>query len=288
MRTISQSSQVADGRPRGGALRMVAAFWWAGVATASLFAAESVTDSPPGPAASVQSPPVASEIAERIPDKVRRYAERLLRRYDANGDGKLQRGEWSKMHGNPDAADVNADGVITLGELTNWIAAFGRNRRLGTAGDSPGASPRDRPDSQAADASGAGKEKEGEGAAKGGLQSETGPSPRRGTTFYVPKTRLPAGLPSWFLDRDLDGDGQLSLAEFAPNPTQADLEEFARFDRNGDGFITAKEGLEALRPAKPAGRKAAAGKSAGKSDGKSARPKNAGKTSDSADKSAAK
>jgi Ca2+-binding EF-hand superfamily protein len=287
MRTISQSNQIAEGRLRRKALRMVVAFWWAGVATASLFAAEALTDSHAGPAAKDQPLPAAGASAERIPDKVRRYAERLFRRYDANGDGKLQREEWSKMHGNPEAADLNADGVITMEELTNWIAAFGRNRRLGAAGDWLGESPRERPDSQAADASGAGKEKDRE-AEKGGSPSETGPSQRRSTTFYVPKTRMPAGLPQWFLDRDLDGDGQLSLAEFASNPTQADLEEFARFDRNGDGFITAKECLEALRPAKPAGRKAAAGKSAGKSDGKSARPKDAGKTTDSADKSGAK
>jgi hypothetical protein len=109
-----------------------------------------------------------------------------------------------------------------------------------------------------------------------GAPPTAGEQPRRGTTFYVPKSRLPPGLPDWFLRRDLDGDGQLSLAEFAPNPTQADLEEFARYDRNGDGFITAKECLDALKPAKPAGRKTGGSldkrneKNGGKSSGKKA------------------
>ena len=62
-------------------------------------------------------------------------------------------------------------------------------------------------------------------------------------------------MPEWFTRRDTNGDGQLSLSEFAPNPTQADLEEFARYDRNGDGFITAQECLDALRPAKPPAKK---------------------------------
>jgi Ca2+-binding EF-hand superfamily protein len=44
--------------------------------------------------------------------------------------------------------------------------------------------------------------------------------------------------------RDLDGDGQLTLSEFAPNATKEDIREFNRLDADHDGVITAKEVLE--------------------------------------------
>lgn len=233
-------------------VRALATAWWSAIASASLLLA-SEAESPSEQAVLVSpSPPIIAN-AERIPEKVRRYAQRLLRRYDANGDGKLQREEWRKMQGHPEAADANGDGVITPDELTNAVAAFGRNRHIGLAGPPSVENSPAPPDSPAA-----------------------GERSRRDTTFYVPKSRLPPGLPEWFLRRDLDGDGQLSLSEFAPNPTQADLEEFARYDRNGDGFITSKECLDALKPAKPPSRKAAAAseKSAEKGGAKSGRKKN--------------
>jgi hypothetical protein len=84
------------------------------------------------------------------------------------------------------------------------------------------------------------------------LDSSSGPKPsatgskagrgaRRQTKFSVPRTRLPRGLPAWFVLRDADGDGQLTMAEFAPKATQSLLDEFARYDRNGDGLATAEE-----------------------------------------------
>ncbi len=50
--------------------------------------------------------------------------------------------------------------------------------------------------------------------------------------------------------RDADGDGQLTQAEFAPKATPADLEEFGKYDLNGDGVITPKECVRALKTAK--------------------------------------
>ena len=65
-----------------------------------------------------------------------------------------------------------------------------------------------------------------------------------GQRFFVPPVRLPQGVPPWFIARDLDGDGQLTLSEFAPNASQADIEEFSRYDINHDGVITAEEVLQ--------------------------------------------
>ena len=71
--------------------------------------------------------------------------------------------------------------------------------------------------------------------------------------FNVPARRLPTGLPNWFTLRDEDGDGQLTLSEFAPKPKASDLEEFRRYDLNDDGVITAEECVRAMKRLKAAG-----------------------------------
>lgn len=48
-------------------------------------------------------------------------------------------------------------------------------------------------------------------------------------------------LPTWFFERDLDGDGQVDMAEFADQWDEQTAEEFAAYDLNGDGVITADE-----------------------------------------------
>ncbi|MCA9098347.1 MAG: hypothetical protein KDA36_08175, partial [Planctomycetaceae bacterium] len=64
---------------------------------------------------------------------------------------------------------------------------------------------------------------------------------RRETQFYVRPSRLPEGLPDWFLQRDLDGDAQLTPAEFSPGALGSELSEFDRLDANSDGVVTAAE-----------------------------------------------
>ncbi len=246
---------------------IAAAAWCCGCGATWLVSAEQSAST----SRAVQAPPsdALHGAADAIPAKVRRYAERLLQRYDKNRDGRLQADEWSKMHGHPEAADGNRDGAITPDELTSYIGAFGRNRRVGLANPLLGWEPRSEPQSQAAGAQGSRPEraapdgvegKNGTPSAETGLQPTAGAQPPRATTFHVPKSRLPAGLPDWFLRRDLDGDGQLSLAEYAPSSMPADLEQFARYDGNGDGFITARECLGVLKPAGRKGGKKSGGK----------------------------
>jgi hypothetical protein len=87
----------------------------------------------------------------------------------------------------------------------------------------------------------------------------SGKSPQRAKggrqKFTVPRSRLPKGLPSWFIIRDADGDAQLTLAEYAPDGSQLALHEFTRYDANGDGVVTAQECLRSPRAKLSAGAK---------------------------------
>ncbi len=74
----------------------------------------------------------------------------------------------------------------------------------------------------------------------GSEQAQSARSPTDSKRFVTPKSRL-AGLPEWFLARDANGDGQLTVAEYAPNSEKSALADFARYDRNNDGVLTPEE-----------------------------------------------
>lgn len=52
---------------------------------------------------------------------------------------------------------------------------------------------------------------------------------------------LDNGIPGWFYERDANRDKQVSLAEYAPEPTPETIAEFVAWDTNGDGLLTAAE-----------------------------------------------
>lgn len=191
-----------------------------------------------------------------LPSKVQRYARRVIERYDLNGDGQLQAAEWRKMRGQPALADANRDGVITVDELAQWVAAYGAQRKIRVDWPFPAAGPE-----VAAEKPPGAEATTPTDAASPDAPLPTGstvdaPSPAeatpRETKFHLSPKRLPTGLPDWFLARDLDGDGQLTLAEFAPHASAAQQQQFIRYDLNGDGVVTPQEYLKATRPAKPA------------------------------------
>jgi hypothetical protein len=193
--------------------------------------------------------PAATNAMAGVSPKVQRYVKHLLAQYDVNADGRLQEAEWRKMHGEPAAIDANHDGIITSDELAVWIINFGYARRIhlalpatATPATRGGVTP---PGAGATSASVLGNDVNGGGVGRSGAKS------RRETKFYVPRSRLPDGLPDWFLARDLDGDAQLTFSEFSASGSPSDLEEFRRFDRNGDGVVTAAECVRVLQGNKP-------------------------------------
>lgn len=55
-----------------------------------------------------------------------------------------------------------------------------------------------------------------------------------------PKERVTVDIPSSFTDGDTDGDGQIGFYEWKKWKRES-ISEFARYDRNNDGFLTPKE-----------------------------------------------
>lgn len=202
-----------------------------------------------------QTPPEsgAEPAGQPVPAKVIRYAQRLIDERDGDGNGTLDRQEWGHVWGFV-TSDANLDGRVTLEELVEQIALYGRYRRVrllppmaeGTSdfasisnpsaqtGSSSAPSVADSPDATST-----------EGGEGGNSSAES--DPLRGRKYVTPAVRLPENLPSWFAGRDTDGDGQLSMAEFAPKPTGATLAEFSRYDRDGDGMITPREYIRAAK-----------------------------------------
>lgn len=211
-----------------------------------------------------------------VSGKILRYSERLLKKYDVNEDGVLQREEWEKIAGQPQQIDVDHDGLLTLQDLSRYIARYGRAHRLHlvptlpqaagseTAAELPLFQPTAAkgalhsapesilPDEVAEMGEGESEEEEEEVSPDGmplepsktypsGVQGKSWKKLRSTRKFYVAPHTQAVAAPEWFRLRDLDGDGQLTLAEYAPHATQTELLEFARYDLDHDGLLTLKE-----------------------------------------------
>jgi Ca2+-binding EF-hand superfamily protein len=185
--------------------------------------------------------------------KIRAYATSIMKQYDTNGDGVLDKDELSKLT-NGDSYDLNHDGQVTLAEIIEKLKP-GSRPTDDSAGDKSAAAPASGNDSSGSgrdrgpDASGGFRNRRGGpgggpgGGGWGGRNSSASSSmPRRALGRA---DRLPAGLSNRFFELDTDGDGQISMSEFATVWTNEKAAEFARYDRNGDGVISAEEWLKA-------------------------------------------
>lgn len=193
------------------------------------------------PQASLPATPAVGAVSP----KLLRYAERVVHKHDANRSGQLEADEWSALQGKPQAIDANGDGRITVEEFAQHAADFGAGRaiRLSSANEPL--------------ANGGNGDAGQVGAAIGALpqgSAGAGPlsDPRRNLKYFA---TLPAGIPQWFVERDADGDSQLTLAEYSPKLLKSEIDDFTRYDVNRDGVLTAKEylraGKEASAPASP-------------------------------------
>ncbi|MBC8353842.1 MAG: hypothetical protein H8E66_17720 [Planctomycetes bacterium] len=64
------------------------------------------------------------------------------------------------------------------------------------------------------------------------------------TLTSQPSSNLPDGLPVWFVESDIDLDGQVLLSEFLQSRSAATAtSEFERYDHNSDGIVTADESV---------------------------------------------
>ncbi|MGL4943319.1 MAG: hypothetical protein ACRC46_09025 [Thermoguttaceae bacterium] len=195
-----------------------------------------------------------------VPAKVVRYVEAFLLKHDANGDGRLQRDEWAGLSGAPQAIDVDGDLELSLEELVRYVATTGRGRTIHRpqliAAATPTATvPAVRPklfQPISAPAVAPLTESAPDAVAETDVAADTvetatdlSPEEILAAEQQVPAERRYTGsdtsVPAWFILRDKNGDGQISIIEFAPSLSHTSLALFGRLDANGDGFITPNE-----------------------------------------------
>ncbi len=190
---------------------------------------------------------VGAQGTEPVPMKVLRYARYVISQYDSTGDGRLSPEEWSRLEGVPASADRSGDGYLTVDDLAAYLSQYGSRRRIRLMPALVEGAIRLpsllRGGEFAADSELAPFEEEGAWEGPSGESVMDDDEPGAGRRFTVSGMRLPAGLPRWFIERDLDGDGQVTLAEYAPTGSPARIEEFRAWDRDGDGVITVREAL---------------------------------------------
>jgi Ca2+-binding EF-hand superfamily protein len=187
--------------------------------------------------------------------RMRQLAESLIKQNDKNGDGMLQRDEWGNLRESQQAADANKDGVITVDEFVVHLQSYSAGGGWGSRGDrGRGGFGGERGGFGGGERGGFGEGGFGEGGfGEGGFgeRSSSSSSSRTSSKLTARKSyraspateRLPKGLPDFFLRNDADGDGQISMSEYAASWSDRIAAEFAEYDLNSDGIITPEECL---------------------------------------------
>jgi EF hand len=201
------------------------------------------------------------------------WGDGMFRRYDRNGDGVLSNDEIpDTLRNERDSWDANHDGFIDASEYLRYFEGYMQQRQAERASNQPGSSspngngsrgfgngPGGRspsgPDGGGLMSTGRGQMppmefsfpsfdpsmiRAPERSSGGGTPSRTQPEEPQRPVVYRPGN-LPKGLPSWFEQRDRDGDGQVGLYEWRQSGDA--LDEFLRIDSNNDGLVTAEEAL---------------------------------------------
>lgn len=160
--------------------------------------------------------------------KFAKFATDMIKTNDKNGDGILEGDELAKL-GQSKRADVNGDGKIIQPELVAYYRGLTQPPSTTTAAATTSVSP-SKPALPPSDQSKAD--------AKNGNARKIVNSKRKSYRFKTTKERLP----TWqFASKDANGDGQVSMREYARVWTERSAAAFQRYDRDNDGMITAKE-----------------------------------------------
>jgi hypothetical protein len=147
-------------------------------------------------------------------DMINQWAEADFKTRDRNGDGFLNQDEMpDQLKNELSKWDTNRDNLISLDEYKIYFAA--RMQTRGRRGGNESVNPVT-------------------------IILEDEDLETRPIVYRAGK--LPTKeLPPWFMDLDIDKDGQIALWEW--RKAGKDLDEFREWDRNNDGFITPEEAL---------------------------------------------
>lgn len=215
------------------------------------------------------------------PLALRFYGRFLIGKYDANSNGALERVEWEDKIQGAQAVDMDGDWTLTDQEVLFYLARYASGRTIHAPAPKrptyvanrvvldedketrirPASAPLRR---ETADAAVATDKKNANALAEmtdeevlaifieenkaledvedeellGALLAEIDSTTRR--EYAAPPEAL-KNVPVWFLARDLNGDGQLSLREFAPTLSTRAIAYFGKLDKNADGLVVPDE-----------------------------------------------
>ncbi|MCC7087057.1 MAG: hypothetical protein IT427_18815 [Pirellulales bacterium] len=202
---------------------------------------------------STTNPPSASE-------NFRKIAQGMIKNYDKNGDGAIDKEESAIMQ----RYDADGDRKVTLEEIINYKPGGGSEITENKPANSSANNSTSSPTANSSGDTGGNKNTNVGGEPREGLLSgrnrggdrrwgEPSDGGKRGEStstpairrYYVSPQSLPEKLSQDFFGKDTDGDGQVQMHEFESDWTDSKVERFNVLDRNSDGIITAEEWVAA-------------------------------------------
>jgi EF hand len=169
------------------------------------------------------NPPLAASTANRFgttseSDRIRKYASDIVAKYDKDGNSILAGDELDGLSSHLRNADSSGDGKITVDE----IIAFSSKGSSSASTAKPATSATAVPSSKSSEP----------------VERKITNDKRKSYRFKSTKERTN----NWrFSSRDANGEGQVSMSEYARNWSDRTAAEFVRYDKNNDGMITADE-----------------------------------------------
>lgn len=191
------------------------------------------------------------------------FAKRRFESDDRDRDGRLSYDEASdRTKANFKSIDKNGDGFLDLEEYKGYVTEMMQSRfRGGPPGSPPAAGSTSSPSSTEGSRSGSSGYSRPDYSSYRGSDTSDRNSSSRGRDEKKPESRasevpkpiairygkLPDELPEWFVELDIDRDGQIGLYEWRKGDRKTD--EFLAVDANDDGLLTADEWLRSEKRA---------------------------------------